>query len=715
MAKKEQVSDLPPDGFINDGPPDGYIEDNTASVPQSSPIMGAVSQALPNIERSTAPLQPTSSNPMVAGAQAAMQTVMNPGRAYSTMSKGAEELGNITAEKLGQAGVNPILGAVAGFGASIAADPGTFVGAGASKLAPAVRRLPTELEKTAQRFGLDLTKGEILNSKPLLLLERALENTPGGSKVIQQMREKRVQQLTKLRDTLVAREASPQALEKVGLDIQDAAKQVMSGQEAVQKAEVQRMIEGGAQRLGASTEDAGLAGANALDAIRKASSSAKDDVSKAFGEVESLIPQDLAVEPNMTRKAAGELQASLKLTKESLRDSGTEAVVNDFLQPQQMTWAQLKANRESLTQLINQADASAAYGVKGAGSKNVAYLQKLKSAISQDMELLAKQAGPDVSETYAVANAMHGRFKDTFNNDVVRSLIKMADEKPDRLISQVFAPGRTTEIRNVKAMIGENKFKPLKDRFTTTLFGLDRDASLNPASLRQNIASYKREMLTEVYGKDGYNDLVNLATTIEKTGAAPVGNPFVRSLLQRQPEKVMNFVIRPNNVGSVQQAKLLMGQERWKEAAASWLDQEVLAKNPDALVRPADFVKMLDNYGADTVKAAVGDRQFNTLKRIGAVSRLIQRAEDISANRSGTSGVSGMMGLITHPISALLKFAGSRAVAKWYLDPKASELLLSGFSAMPKSRQAVSAVRQLAAMGGIQLNQEALDQLPLQP
>jgi hypothetical protein len=141
----------------------------------------------------------------------------------------------------------------------------------------------------------------------------------------------------------------------------------------------------------------------------------------------------------------------------------------------------------------------------------------------------------------------------------------------------------------------------------------------------------------------------------------------------------------------------------------------VLAKNPDALVRPADFVKMLDNYGADTVKAAVGDRQFNTLKRIGAVSRLIQRAEDISANRSGTSGVSGMMGLITHPISALLKFAGSRAVAKWYLDPKASELLLSGFSAMPKSRQAVSAVRQLAAMGGIQLNQEALDQLPLQP
>ena len=645
------------------------------------------------------------------------------------MSSSAQEAGGGISEFLGSKGVPAPVSATAGFAAGIALDPMTYAAGGAARLGPVVPRVASELEQVGARFGLSLTKGEILNSKPLLLLERALENTPGGSKYLKTFRENRLEQLNKLRDTLVSREASPQALEKIGLQIQDTAKKLMTTQEAAQTGMAQSMLQTGAQKMGASSEGAAATGSKALEAIRNASKAAGDDVNKAFSEVEAVMPQNFASVPAATVQAAKQMRKELGNVSPALRDGQLGRILNDFIPKSQpgsvpagqalpqatLTWAQLKANREVLTQLINGGDGAAAFGVKGGTGVSTAALKRLKTAISQDMETMAQTVGGDVSEKYAVARVMHGEMKQTFNNDTIRSLIKVADTKPEQFISQVFAPGRTTELNNVRKIMGTEKFNGLKDRFTTTLFGMDKDQAFNPAMLRQQVARYGKEMLTETYGPKGYQDLTNLALQVEKTGTMPIDNVFARSLIARSPEKVMDFVIKPGNTGNIVKARQLVGEQVWKESAASWLDQSVLAKNPDAVVNPAQFVKLLDKYGHDTIKATVGDRQFKTIAKIGAVSRLIQKAEQVSVNTSNTAGVGAMMETIVSPVGALLKFVGSRAVAKWYLDPKASQILLEGLSAMPKSRAAISAARQLAAISGVQLAREGVEALQAPP
>jgi len=645
------------------------------------------------------------------------------------MSSSAQEAGGGISEFLGSKGVPAPVSATAGFVAGIALDPMTYATGGAARLGPVVPRVASELEQVGARFGLSLTKGEMLDFKPMLLLERALENTAGGAKYLKVFRENRLEQLNKLRDTLVSREASPQALEKIGLQIQDTAKKLMTTQEAAQTGMAQSMLQTGAQKMGVSSEGAAATGSKALEAIRNASIAASDDVNKAFSEVEAVMPQNFAQRADATVQAAKLMRKKLDDAQPSLRDEQLGRILNDFIPkskpgsvpagqalPQAtFTWAQLKANREVLTQLINGGDGSAAFGVKGGTGVSTAALGRLKTAISQDMETMAQTVGGDVSEKYAVARVMHGNMKQTFDNDTIRSLIKTADTKPELFISQVFAPGRTTELNNVRKIIGTEKFNGLKDRFTTTLFGMDKDQAFNPAMLRQQVARYGKEMLTETYGPKGYQDLTNLALQVEKTGTMPIDNVFARALIARSPEKVMDFVIRPGNTGNIVKARQLVGEQVWKESAASWLDQSVLAKNPDAIVNPAQFVKLLDKYGHDTIKAAVGDRQFKTIAKIGAVSRLIQKAEQVSVNTSNTAGVGAMMKRIVSPVGALMEFVGSRAIAKWYLDPKASQILLEGLSAMPKSRAAISAARQLAAISGVQLAQEGVETLQAPP
>lgn len=683
----------------------------------------AIEAALPSASYNE-PLKPTSSNPAMAAAQAAMQTFRDPTRIQASISGGAEQLGNLTAERMGQAGVNPYLSAATGLGVSMASDPSSYIGGGMGKVGGKLDDAAAALVKAGKQQGLDLTIGELRQSKPLLLLERALENTPGGSKVLAPLRQKRMEQLVKLRDSLVAQGGEPQAIEKVGLEIQDLASKVIKTQENIQQAGASKLLSEGANKLGVSQEAPEVLASKALEAIKKSSKDEADRVSAAFSELEDILPQGLKIYPKETVTLAARLKSQLKAAAPSLRNDKLLDLLNDFTPMTDdvgmkggtaltLSWEQMKASREALTQLINSADGAAAFGVKGGGSVDSAVLKQLKSSLSKDMESMAVSMGGEVSEKYALARAMHGEFKQRFNNDVIRSVIKTADQHPDRFMQTVFAPGRTTEIKNVRQIIGAERFKGLQDRFTSTLFGLDNPAqSFNPAALRQNIARYKPNMLKEVYGEKSYNDMVRLAETVERTGSLPIDNAFGRSLLARSPEKVMNFIIQPNSTQNIVRAKMLVGQEKWNQAVGSWLDSNILAKNPEAAVNPKQFVDLVYKFGEPTLEAVFGKPQTAKLKQLGGVMRLIQRGEEISVNRSQTAGVGGMMELLTHPVTAVLKMAGSTAIAKAYTSPTTVDFMIRGLSALPKTQTALTAARNLGLALGIQAYQQTV---PLPP
>ncbi len=685
-----------------------------------SKTMQAVQGALPGGQEAIQPLDIKGSNGAMAGFNAAIQSLRNPGRISATTSANAENAGGTMAEELGKRGVSPWIAAPAGFVTSIVTDPMSYTGMGA-KAAPKLDKATQNLVKQADNFGLTLTPGEIKQSKPLLLLERALENTPGGAKVLAPLRQKRMEQLVKLRDSLVAEGGEPQAIEKIGLEIQDLASKTVKMQEGIQKAGSAKLAEQGAKQLGVSQEAPEVLASKTLEAIKKASQEEQGRVSAVFNELEAILPPGQKVYPKNTIELANKMKSQLQKAAPSLRNDRLLSILNDFTPPVDdvgqaggkaltLSWQQLKANREALTQMINSADGAAAFGVKGGGGIDSGVLKQLKSALSTDMEELATRMGGEVSETYNLARTMHGAFKDRFNNDVIRSVIKTADQRPEKFMQTVFAPGRTTEIKNVRQIIGEKRFGALKDRFTATLFGLDNPAAqFNPSALRQQIRHYKPNMLKEVYGPQAYDEMVRLAEVVEKTGTLPINNTFARSVIARSPEKVMNFIVQPNNTQNIVKAKALLGEERWNSSVSSWLDQNILAKSPEATVNPKQFTDLIYKYGEPVLEATFGKAQAGKLKQLGAVLRLVERGEAISVNKSQTAGVSGMMGLLTHPISALFKLAGSTIVAKAYTSPKAVDLMIRGYAAIPGSQTALATAKQLAVILGVQGYQEYVE------
>ncbi len=674
-------------------------------------FLSMAKKAAPAAARAVAPMLPMNPVAQVYDTMHTAQALGAPG----------EMAGGAVAEKLGEKGVNPFVAGAAGMVTQFAADPTTWMSAGLPKVAGQLDNASAALVKQAEQFGLKLTPGELKSSKPLLLLERALENTPGGSAILKQFRETRVQQLTKLRDSLIADGAEPKAIERVGLELQDIAGKLIKLQEGARDAGASKLLSEGANKLGVSQEAPEILAKKSLEAIRAASQDESAKVSKAFEELSDIMPATALDIPANTVAAAKALLKNQKNVAPSLRSGRLQSIINDFipkyepglvpegqtLPEARLSWGQLKANREALTSLINEMDGAAAFGVKGAGTADVAALKQLKGAMSKDMEAMAEKVGGEVSEKYALARAMHGSFKDTFNNDVIRSVIKIADQRPDKFMQTVFAPGRTTEIKNVRRIIGEQRFNGLKERFTATLFGLDNPASaFNPATLRQQITRYKPNMLKEVYGEGAFDAMVKLADDVEKTGTMPIDNVFARSLLQQRPQKVMDYVIQPNNTVNIMKAKTLLGGKAWDDAMASWMDAGVLAKNPDAVVNPGQFVKLMSQYSEPTLLASMGKPRYEKFKQLAAVTRLMQRGEEISVNRSQTAGVGGMMGMLTSPVLAVLKLAGSTAVAKAYMSPSTMDLMIRGLGAMPNTQAALTAARNLSVALGIQATQE---------
>lgn len=100
----------------------------------------AVGAVLPS-NQAFEPIRPTSSNPFMGALQAVGQTFRDPTRLQATMSAPGMMAGEGMAEGLGKAGVNPYVGAAAGFATQAALDPSTYIGtpkvlqAGGGKLA----------------------------------------------------------------------------------------------------------------------------------------------------------------------------------------------------------------------------------------------------------------------------------------------------------------------------------------------------------------------------------------------------------------------------------------------------------------------------------------------------------------------------------------------------------------------------------------------------
>ncbi len=103
---------------------------DTPSSPMADVVKSAVSMALPSADFNK-PLAPESTNPIIGGAQAAIQTLRDPTRISATMSAPGQAAGQGVENAIGPN--HPVLGKIANFGVSMALDPQTYMLGGVAK------------------------------------------------------------------------------------------------------------------------------------------------------------------------------------------------------------------------------------------------------------------------------------------------------------------------------------------------------------------------------------------------------------------------------------------------------------------------------------------------------------------------------------------------------------------------------------------------------
>jgi hypothetical protein len=702
------------------GPWADYASSEEAPAEQPPSIPGQVAKEAFQAATSTGPeaqkpLAPTSGNPAIAALQAAMQTIKNPTRISPTVSQPGQMVGDVVKEKFG----GGFVGGAAGFLTSLALDPQSYMMGGvkpnlpqtAAKEVlpniaprPVVQQGPSALERLAKAEGVDLSAADLTGSKTTALMESALNKLPGSAGLMQEFRKKQLDQLTKLRDKLVAAQGPQEAVEKIGLRIQEVAKKMMDAQEGVKKAAATGLVEDAASRLGTSNVPKEIVGANLQQQLIEKSKAAFDDAGRLYDELDAMMPPEAQIIPKNLINTAKTLLKEQKETSAALRDDKLVGLLNDLVNkkpnfpetldpalaslqqlkgPQPVTWGRLKADRQALNGLLQAENAAMGFvakGLKGQSTPAGRAYSMLKGAIQQDMDDAA-QATPGLAEQFTLAKAAYGKAKETFKKDEV---LKIVDSNPEKAFDFLMRPGNQTAIRNIRSIIGEPGFKPLKDRLTASILGMDSPTGFTLEGIKSAYKRFGKDTLSAVYSPKEMKDLGDLIVGLESTSKLPVGNPFLKTIVAKDPEKIIDYVIQPGNTTKIKQLKLMTPANEYREVKAAFIDK-LLPKDVDGVMKFSGVVNNLSKYGKTTLSEVFTPQEVQNIEKLGALARTLQRTEQLAGNPSGTAQVQGMMSAVLHPIDALLRAIPSRALAKMYLSKEGTDLLVKGYQLPPQS------------------------------
>lgn len=185
--------------------------------------------------------------------------------------------------------------------------------------------------------------------------------------------------------------------------------------------------------------------------------------------------------------------------------------------------------------------------------------------------------------------------------------------------------------------------------------------------------------------------------------------PGVRTFRDRQiksmiestsTEDVVNKFIKPNNVSDITRLASATGPEGMQPIKQAWLDK-LLTKGEEQSFSPRKFATAFDKYDAVTLKAFLTTEEMDGLKTLSSVSKLLNKAEQIAGNPSGTAQhviTSGyMFSLLNHPIMTIATGLGSNRFAKLYFEnPAFRRALVEGIQAKANSKKAIASAANMS-------------------
>ena len=593
--------------------------------------------------------------------------------------------------------------------------------------------------RKAKDMGIELSPAEVLGSKTLSLLENVMDNLPIVSDFSKKFRLDQVKQMIKQRDYLLKTHGSADAIESLGESIQQAADDTMRAHTKLSAKNSLELKNRLLRKLGSSQtyEEVGMTG---QEALKMSSQKRYDEAQKLYESVGEYFPESAKHVPQTYREKAFELLSQQEKASPSLQDTEALAVLrdisgknkieellkkipvdrrDDFLEQlpvdsiSEMTWQQMAADRTRLGKLIAENDPSYGFAGGAKGSKLVSneaagVYKQLFKALDEDMGMVAAEAGPEAEQALGLARSYYGESKQIFNTPHV---LRMAKADPEKLVDMVFKPGAITPIKMARKAIGNEAFDGLTRKFTDKLLQTSESVPLTSDLIDARIRKYGIDTIEEIYGPRA-KEIIDLPRQLETLEAPLKDNQFFQSLLKRSPEKVIDFLVKPENTKNAKMLAEGLGV-KMKEKAGQGLVTKILedaAVNSHGDLSPAMLDSALNKYGDDTLKSWIPEDVLEDLKDFAQVTMQMKKAAAMGNNPSGTARVLGTGALgayvIYNPKKAAKVAIPAALVAQMYFTPTGRKYLTEGFKTSLKSPQAQYLFNRISSSALEMLGQE---------
>jgi hypothetical protein len=614
-----------------------------------------------------------------------------------------------------------------------------------------------ELVTKAKNMGIDLSPSELVGTKSMAAVESILDHLPWTSSIMQRFRLGQLQQLSSMRDELIAKAGSSNDIEEMGLQIKSMADNFMQKVGTVNKSAMDAMKNRLLQKVGSKSTYTSL-DESAQQAVQTYQQELAEQTSAAYKAVADKAPKDQIV-PNNTIAVARKIMQEQERVVPSARNNDLydasrtlsmshedipETILQQYNDPnlpprdkqalaQQYpelnnpelgkTYEDLAANVKAfnIKKYAQVTDAHGAYQITNAGRQ----WDDLIGGLHDDMDGIVSSSGNnDLIKSHQIARDLYLKKMALFEDPAFKMI---NDKSPGAVATTILQSGNANLIQRYRALTGEDLFGKAKDRLTNDVLGLGEQDTVNGDDIRARLLKLG-DGINSVYSPDELNYFKKLAKAVDlREGATNelLTNPLLKKMVSPSaelvPSGIAKSLVTPQNSGNALAIENMLGKGAKEKVANAFLPQ-LLSQGQNGDFLPQTFAKQFSVYGRKTLESWYGKELTDQLADLADVSGKMSGVQKLGQGTSGYTYLIGFYegqrllresvhavagGFSSHAVLSLgmdgTMILGSRQLAKLYTAPMGRNIFIQGLTTPAGSNAAKLLGGRIAGILGNEL------------
>jgi len=603
------------------------------------------------------------------------------------------------------------------------------------------------LDEMAQSKGVTLDPHEIVQSRPLALGHKVLENIPFTSGQIQRNEMKKLDALTKEWERIRQSTGTDrrQRLGDIGQRIQETVERNLD-KIGVRQGDIRDTARDQLLQAAGSPLTYKELGEQSQQALKDFHQGKKDLENIAWDYAREAIPQDARVPNTAMKETAQEIRKSYEnipsfldepllrqlsdvsgsgnkkydaLVEQAMKDipqglpaSMRDKLLKDSVGAERPGWRveDLLKLRSELSSAIQEHHTGLQRGDIAKGSADVygRVYTKLLKAVDTDLQAFGAQQGSDVADRFAMARAASGERLSFFNPKDHPAVAKAIMADPAKISSVLIKPGSAQGFTELKTLVGPAAIDPVKQAFTNQLLGVGGKEAEGLPGLRRRLDQYGLQTMKEVYSPQEVKDLYHLADQSTWMDKSPIGNPFFRQLVKTSIDRVA-----PTILGHPELTAKVLRQFPNTRADLRTAFVESL-KPKEATPFPTKMLENLNAYPPEVQKQLFSQAEIRDFYDLARIVERTKGTVKLAENPSGTAQnlVTFATGgaVLKHPITMAPTVLGTAMLAKLYLSKVGRRFLLEGLVTPTNSSRSAYITSQILGVLGVNAASDQQDQ-----